>query len=193
MPPEAPPTRTRGRKKKTASASINTSASSGSHVDADATPGASSTPPDEPTAKRRKAPTSVTERFASAAMFAQVSRAPDSFKPKACARAPNSAYSDYREMVDTRAVGFFQIDPRTWVAELFDVDTQRRNFGVKAWTVVRCHTHLDGRFDYTCSPCPDFNKHNSCVHVLVLESTDPPQFKPFSQRGKSALEAEVRR
>lgn len=81
-------------------------------------------------------------------------------------------------------VGFFQIDPRTWVAEIHDVAKGERLRGVDAWTVVQCAVDLKLNITYACDPCPDYRKHGLCVHVLVLRDKDPPPFQPFSELGK---------
>lgn len=103
--------------------------------------------------------------------------------PVLSSQPPAVAYKTYSEAVDLRAVGFFQVDPRTWIAERHEGQTGEREWGVDAWTVIQSHVAITGDVTYACSPCPDFAKYGSCVHVMVLEDADRPPFQPFSERG----------
>lgn len=177
----APPRRGRGHKSKAPAPKANASApSTAAHAAA---------PPDKAPShaksatKSRPKQQSVRTRSArsvSSASLRQLSNGPRRFRPAASAIPPATAYQRYREAVDAREVGFFQVDPRTWVAERHDVAIGDRLQGVDAWTVVQCHVDLQQRLTYSCSPCPDFVRHGTCVHVLVLSSNDPPPFCPFS-------------
>lgn len=114
---------------------------------------------------------------------------PRRFVPLASSRTPQVDYPAYKEAVELRTAGFFQVDPRTWLAEVHARDRdahatiREEEWGVDAWTVVQCHADVLGDMSYTCSPCPDFAFHKTCVHVKLLADDERPSFLPFSERG----------
>ncbi|EJD49861.1 hypothetical protein AURDEDRAFT_160880 [Auricularia subglabra TFB-10046 SS5] len=87
----------------------------------------------------------------------------------------------YRDLVRDRSVLFVQLESRTWAAQLYDFEKCERHRGVHGWTVVTAEFALDGKATYSCSPCPDYKLHKTCVHVKVVEDPEAPDFLIMSE------------
>lgn len=110
------------------------------------------------------------------------------FRPKPTTVHPNVCIDLYRSALDSSETFVYAVDPRTWVAEVYDPITQEKGRGVDAWVI------LQGNFDdhsgsmrFTCCKwCPDKLLYRSeCLHELVLNGTDRPEFLPRSGYGES--------
>lgn len=77
-------------------------------------------------------------------------------------------------------LGFFQIDPRTWVAQLCEWDDMEGIEGVDGWTVLEAEVDAQHRTSYSCRPCPDFMRDKRCVHTKLLRDDDEYPFRAFS-------------
>ena len=77
-----------------------------------------------------------------------------------------------------------RVNENTAEPELYDVDTGERQRGVRAWTVIKGHAQLVGPTKYKCIYCADFKKYTTCVHVMVLESEEPPALYPLADSCK---------
>lgn len=114
-------------------------------------------------------------------------------RPKPSSVSPRDVFEQYCTAVDDRLLGFYQIDSRTWVAELCDldhIDDELRTFsGVDAWSILRSEVDEHEVVSFTCTPCPDFASLGRCVHTMLLKSDDVPPFKQFSKRGMHAVAA----
>lgn len=116
---------------------------------------------------------------------------PRRYTPRASRRSPALLLPRYREAVDDRTLGFYQIDDRSWVAELANLHTFATTSGVYSWTLLRCEVDAREQVTFDCSPCPDNALHGTCVHKLVLESDDPPPFVEMSSQGVPFIAARV--
>lgn len=125
---------------------------------------------------------SVKTRFTGAFTVPRPPKGPQRFRPAVSTKPAAAVYTQYRESVELHVAGFFQIDPRTWIAEIHDGNTAPRERGVDAWTIVQCHASLTKGLSYTCAPCPDFSSGKTCVHTMLLEDANRPEFRPFSDR-----------
>lgn len=177
------PTKGRGRGKKTLAAEA-------AERDAQQNAGRGQTP----TAAPSVASLVASGEYASSASagLVQKSPAPRRRTPQASRAPAAELFPKYRQAIEARTLGFYQIDQRTWVAELCDLDEMDSFDGVDAWTVLRSELDSDERVSYSCAPCPDYKAHSRCVHTMLLLSDDVPPFRPFSEFGEYSARLYVR-
>ena len=97
--------------------------------------------------------------------------------------SPDLQFPAYLEGVLDGTISFYQIDPRTWVGEVYDPTQLTRHHGVNKWAVVRAEYELNGLVRHWCSRCEDFKKYKACCHVLLLSHEDCPPFRCKSETG----------
>jgi len=109
------------------------------------------------------------------------------YRPMATSEPPGVCIDMYRAALDSSETFIYAIDPRTWVAEVYDPISQEKGRGVDAWVVLQgSFDSASGGLRYTCSKsCPDKLRYRSeCLHELVLNSSDPPDRLPCSEHGE---------
>jgi len=98
--------------------------------------------------------------------------------------SPDLQFPAYLEGVLDGTISFYQINPRTWVGEVYDPTQLTRHHGVNKWAVVRAEYELNGQVRHWCSRCEDFKRYQTCCHVLLLSHEDCPPFRCKSNTGQ---------
>jgi len=109
------------------------------------------------------------------------------YRPMATSEPPAVCIDMYRAALDSSETFMYAIDPRTWVAEIYDPVSQEKGRGVDAWVVLQgTFNSASGGLSFTCSKsCPDKLRYRSaCLHELVLNGSDPPDRLPCSEHGE---------
>lgn len=110
------------------------------------------------------------------------------FKPKFGQMNPALAVDTYRDAVANGVTAVRRLDPRTYVAQIFDPMSQAQSHGVDGWVVVQSSTdRQSGELSHVCcSWCPDKNHYGQCLHELLLDAA-PDTVDPLSTLGKQLL------
>ena len=118
----------------------------------------------------------------------------DPVPPTVAFGKPDDEWEAYLELVLARDVKMYKIDPRTWVAELYDLETGvnlvsvdccmsfgflmhalQDTFPENPWHAFRKWTHVRGDcaggkpFKWVCSNCEQYKRDGTCVHTCVLQ------------------------
>ncbi|KAH7065644.1 hypothetical protein BKA62DRAFT_779474 [Auriculariales sp. MPI-PUGE-AT-0066] len=105
------------------------------------------------------------------------------FRPGHTSDRPALCIDSYRAALRESQTFLYAIDPRTFIAEIYDPITHKKGRGVDAWVVLQGeYNSLTGCTTFSCCKwCPDKARYQEpCLHELALNGRDRVHRKPVS-------------